>query len=63
MRKTKYTMRRTSMYGHYHIIKTTASGKESRVLTTDSELFDAWNDGKRVQARLKRVFDYLKPQY
>lgn len=56
-------MRRTSMYGHYHIIKITPSGKESRVLTTDSELFDAWNDGKRVQARLKRVFDYLKPQY
>lgn len=56
-------MRRTSMYGHYHIIKTTASGKESKVLTTDSELFDAWNNGERVQARLKRVFDYLKPQY
>jgi len=63
MRKTKYTMRRTSMYGHYHIIKTTASGKESKVLTTDSQLFDDWNDGKRVQSRLKRVFDYLKPQY
>ena len=56
-------MRRTSMYGHYHIIKTTASGKESKVLTTDSQLFDDWNDGKRVQSRLKRVFDYLKPQY
>jgi hypothetical protein len=51
------------MYGHYHIIKTTASGKESKVLTTDSQLFDDWNDGKRVQSRLKRVFDYLKPQY
>ena len=51
------------MYGHYHIIKTTPSGKESRVLTTDSELFDAWNDGKRVQARLKRVFDGLEPRY
>lgn len=63
MTKTKYTMKRTSMYGHYYIIKTTASGKEGKVLTTDSELFDAWNNGKRVQARLKRVFDGLEPRY
>ncbi len=63
MTKTKFKMERTSMYGHYRIVKVTPSGKETKVLTTDSQLFDDWNDGKRVQSRLKRAFDRLKPQY
>ena len=50
-------MARTTMYGHYYIVKETPCGKISKVLTTDSELFDDYNSGKRVQSRLKSVFD------
>ena len=57
MIKSKYSMARTTMYGHYYIVKETPCGKISKVLTTDSELFDDWNSGKRVQSRLKNVFD------
>ena len=56
-KKTTYSMVRTSMYGHYYIVKETPSGKTSKALITDSQLFDDYNDGKRVQSRLKAVFD------
>ena len=55
--KTTFSMVRTSMYGHYYIVKTTPSGKTAKALTTDSQLFDDYCNGKRVQSRLKAVFD------
>ncbi len=55
--KTTYTMQETTKYGHYFIVKTTGT-KEQKVIvvTTDSKLYNDWNDGKRVHSKLKRIF-------
>jgi len=56
MKRTIYTMSRTTMYGFYWINKETPGGKKSRRLTSDAKLFDDYTDGKRVQTKMKQYF-------
>lgn len=55
---SSFSMGRLSGYGQYYIEKTTPGGKTTKVRTTDSQLFDDYQDGKVSQARLKRVYDF-----
>ena len=53
-------MKRYHGYGQYYIVKTTPAGKESKVYTTDSELWDRYQDGEASQAELRRKFSYAQ---
>lgn len=56
MKRTTYTMSRTTMYGYYWIHKETPGGKKTKRLTSNAQLFDDYMDGKRVQTKLKSYF-------
>lgn len=47
-RKVKFTIERTSCYGHY-MIRGTYKGKEVNVLTTDSESYDWLDDESNME--------------
>ena len=61
--KTTYSIIRASGYGQYYIIKTTSGGKVYKVHCTDSRLYDDYTDGKRVQSRLREVFNFHANKY
>lgn len=52
-------MERASGYGQYKVVKVTPLGKKTRAHTTDSEAWDAEQEGKCSQARLKRVYEWF----
>lgn len=54
--KANYKLSKTGMYGHYLLTKT---GTKAGFIVTDSQLYDDYVSGKRVQAKLKRLYDSL----
>ena len=58
-KKSYYYIERASGYGQYKVVKVTPLGKKTRAHTTDSEAWDAEQEGKCSQARLKRVYEWF----
>ena len=54
--KADYKLSKTIMYGHYLLTK---NGSKAGFIVTDSQLYDDYVSGKRVQAKLKRLYESL----
>ena len=52
--RAHYKLSKSSMYGHYLLTK---SGTKVAFIVTDSQLYDDYVSGKRVQAKLKRLYE------